>query len=34
MPTGKGKGCSFLANENQYKATTMNRKMRIQNKIN
>jgi hypothetical protein len=35
MPTtGKGKGCSLLANEKQYKAVTINRKMRIQNKMN
>jgi hypothetical protein len=34
MPTGKGKGCSLLANEKQYKAMTINRKMRIQNKMN
>jgi hypothetical protein len=35
MPTGKGKGCSLLANEKQHIATmTINRKMRIQNKMN
>jgi hypothetical protein len=33
MLRGKGKGCSLLANEKQYKAMTINRKMRIQNKM-
>jgi hypothetical protein len=34
MPTGKGKGGSLLANEKQHKAMTINRKMRIQTKMN
>jgi hypothetical protein len=34
MPTGKGSGFSLLANKKQYKAMTINRKMRIQNKMN
>jgi hypothetical protein len=34
MPTGKHTGCGLLASKKKYKATRINRKTKIQNKMN